>query len=385
MANYNKRILVSVTGMSPAVVTETLYALVVEKGVIPTEIRVITTSQGKNKLLDQLLGIKPSGKKETGALAEFIEDYGQQYGFDHIHFDESCIQVIEDKQGNPLADIKTVEENALAGDQIVQLIGELCQDEESQLFVSIAGGRKTMGFFMGYALSLYGRSQDSLSHVLVSAQFESLPDFRYPKPSPYLINSSQGELLDASQAQVTLAEIPLVRLGLGIPTDLQKQEISYSESVTIAQQLLAEPKIAFLKNMDSRLVQFGESQSIKLAPKEYCFILGLCLAKVQNQVFSTDRDHCDYLVDILEKIYSHIKNEDEKFLERINKDLPGIINDSRAELRKKLQNIFYFSKDAKIAYIPEAEKGKGLYQLAIPKENIDFNEIKQELKDLDLI
>ena len=43
MNTYNKRILLSVTGMSPAVVTETLYALVTEKGFIPTEIRVITT------------------------------------------------------------------------------------------------------------------------------------------------------------------------------------------------------------------------------------------------------------------------------------------------------------------------------------------------------
>lgn len=385
MTTYNKRILVSVTGMSPAVVTETLYALVVEKGIVPTEIRVITTTQGKNKLLEQLLGIKPSGKKETGALAEFIEDYGQQYGFDHIHFDESCIQVIEDNEGNPLADIKSVEENDLAGDQIVQLIGELCQDEESQLFVSIAGGRKTMGFFMGYALSLYGRSQDSLSHVLVSSPFEGLADFHYPKPYPYLINNSKGEQFDASQAQITLADIKFVRLGLGIPTDLQKKEISYSTSITIAQKLLAEPKIAFLKNMDSRLVQFGETKPIKLAPKDYCFILGLCLAKVKKQVFSTDREHNNYLVEILEKIYSHIKNEDENFLKRINKDLPGIINDSRAELRKKLQGIFYFSKDAKIAYIPEAEKGKGLYQLAIPEENINFNEIKRELKELELI
>ena len=44
MKNYNRKILLSVTGMSPAVVTETLYALVTEKGFIPTEIQVITTS-----------------------------------------------------------------------------------------------------------------------------------------------------------------------------------------------------------------------------------------------------------------------------------------------------------------------------------------------------
>ena len=48
--NQKRKILLSVTGMSPAVVTETLYALVTEKNFIPTEIQVITTEQGKNLL-----------------------------------------------------------------------------------------------------------------------------------------------------------------------------------------------------------------------------------------------------------------------------------------------------------------------------------------------
>ena len=30
-----------------------------------------------------------------------------------------------------------------------------------------------MGFYLGYALSLYGRTQDRLSHVLVSSPYES--------------------------------------------------------------------------------------------------------------------------------------------------------------------------------------------------------------------
>ena len=49
MKTYNKRILLSVTGKSPAVVTETLYALVTEKNFIPTEIQVITTIEGRNE------------------------------------------------------------------------------------------------------------------------------------------------------------------------------------------------------------------------------------------------------------------------------------------------------------------------------------------------
>ena len=196
--NQKRKILLSVTGMSPAVVTETLYALVTEKNFVPTEIQVITTEQGKNKLLETLLGIEGGRKERKGALQEFIEDYGEQYCFSSIHFDESCIHIITDKCGQNLPDIRTPEENEQAANSIVQLVGNLCQDEDMQLHVSIAGGRKTMGFFMGYALSLYGREQDSLSHVLVDAQYENLPSFYYPKPYAHPINDR-----DARRSQTT--------------------------------------------------------------------------------------------------------------------------------------------------------------------------------------
>ena len=39
-----------------------------------------------------------------------------------------------------------------------------------------------MGFYVGYALSLFGRAQDRLSHVLVPPPYESRKDFFYPRP-----------------------------------------------------------------------------------------------------------------------------------------------------------------------------------------------------------
>ena len=155
-------------GMSPAVVTETLYGLVTEKQFIPTTIQVIITEKGKEKVLLELLGIDSSGKKvKEGAFHQFIQDYGDQYDLSSIHFDESCIHLIKDVCGQNLPDIRTPKENEQAANSIVQLVGKLCQDDETQLHVSIAGGRKTMGFFMGYALSLYGHEQDNLSHVFI--------------------------------------------------------------------------------------------------------------------------------------------------------------------------------------------------------------------------
>lgn len=386
MKTYNKRILLSVTGMSPAVVTETLYALVTEKNFVPTEIQVITTEQGKNKLLETLLGIEGGRKERKGALQEFIEDYGEQYGFSSIHFDESCIHIITDKCGQNLPDIRTPEENEQAANSIVQLVGNLCQDEDMQLHVSIAGGRKTMGFFMGYALSLYGREQDSLSHVLVDTQYENLPSFYYPKPYSHLINERDGKQIDAKDGKVMLAEIPWVRLGLGVPEDLKQQAISYSDSVKNAQALLETPSLTFLSPLEDCLVVFG-SKTIKLAPRGYALFLSIVIAKKQGwNVGTGNREEARTIATYL-NIYSQIKNdiEMENRLNGANNDLKNVLSESRTDINKKVMANFSLGKGAKSDYIPFSNRKTGNYELNIHLDNIDISKIEADLKRLKLI
>ena len=387
MDTYNKRILLSVTGMSPAVVTETLYALVTEKNFIPTEIQVITTIQGRNKLLSALLGIEAERKERKGALQEFIEDYGSQYGFDHIHFNEDCIHIIEDTNGEQLPDIRTPKENEHAANSIVQLVGKLCQDDETQLHVSIAGGRKTMGFFMGYALSLYGREQDNLSHVLVDEEFETLSNFYYRKPKEYrIVNDRNGKELDASQANIMLAEIPWVRLGLGVPEDLKQQAISYSDSVKNAQALLEAPSLTFLSPIEDCLVTFG-SKTIKLAPRGYALFLSLVIAKKQGWNVGTGNREEARTIETYLKIYRQMKNdvEMENRLKGANNDLKNVLSESRTDINKKVMANFSLGKGAKSDYIPFSNRKTGNYELNIHLDNIDVSKIESDLKRLKLI
>ena len=384
--SQKRKILLSVTGMSPAVVTETLYALVTEKGFIPTEIQVITTEQGKNKLLEALLGIEGGRKERKGALQEFIEDYGEKYGFSSIHFDESCIHIITNERGQNLPDIRTPEENEHAANSTVQLVGNLCQDEEMQLHVSIAGGRKTMGFFMGYALSLYGREQDSLSHVLVDSQYESLASFYYPKPYPHLINKNDGTQIDAKDGKVMLAEIPWVRLGLGVPEDLKQQTISYSDSVKNAQALLDMPSLTFLSPMEERGVMFG-TKLLKLAPRGYALLLSLVLAKKQGwNVGTGNREEARTIATYL-NIYSQMKNdvEMENRLKGANNDLKNVLSESRTDINKKVMANFSLGKGARSDYIPSSNRKTGNYELNINLDNIDISEIESELIHFNLL
>ncbi len=68
---YKRRILLAVSGMSPQIVTETLYSLVTHQthAFIPTEIHLITTLAGAKEAKLQLLHAK------TGKFHALCQDY----------------------------------------------------------------------------------------------------------------------------------------------------------------------------------------------------------------------------------------------------------------------------------------------------------------------
>lgn len=159
--SYPRRILLAVTGLSPQVVTETLYVLAVQAkpAFVPTEIHLITTRQGAEHARLNLLS------RQIGWFHRLRADYA----LPEIAFHAKCIHVIPDAAGGELDDIRTPADNARAADFVTERVRALTSDPDCTLHVSIAGGRKTMGYYLGYALSLFGRGQDRLSHVLVSA------------------------------------------------------------------------------------------------------------------------------------------------------------------------------------------------------------------------
>ena len=134
---FPRRILLAVTGMSPQVVTETLFALVTERGFVPTEIQLITTELGRNRAERDLLDAR------DGQFHAFCAEFGLT---GQTRFDASCITVIADGQGQVAGDIRSHADNELAAGVIARVVRHFCQDDSCALHVSIAGGRKTMGF-----------------------------------------------------------------------------------------------------------------------------------------------------------------------------------------------------------------------------------------------
>ena len=233
-----RRVLLAVTGLTPQIVTETVYALAVMQTPpwIPTEIRLITTTEGAERARLSLLDPK------DGQFYALCSNYGLA---GKISFTEKSITVIRDADGAPLNDIRTPSDNTLAADAILATVRELCADDNCALHVSIAGGRKTMGFFLGYALSLFGRAQDRLSHVLVNEPFESLRSFYFPPAEPCVLHTSTGRPVHTADARIMLADIPFVRLRDGLPAEALAHPTPFASLVSAAQLSLEPPTLQF--------------------------------------------------------------------------------------------------------------------------------------------
>lgn len=260
---YPRRILLAVTGLSPQVVTETLYALTQKQtpAFVPTEIHVITTRQGAEHARLNLLSDEPG----------WFHRLRQEYRLPAMRFDDSTLHIVTDAAGQPLDDIRTPADNERVADCIAETVRDLTLDPDAAVHVSLAGGRKTMGYYLGYALSLYGHPQDRLSHVLVSAPFESHPEFYYPSREQRVIQTRDAKPrpLDCRDALVELAEIPFVRMRHGLDERLREGTTSFSASVAAAQRALGPAELVL--DLAGQRIRAGD-QVIVLPPAELALL-----------------------------------------------------------------------------------------------------------------
>src|SRR4030065_1939644 len=138
-ADFPRRVLLAVTGLTPQVVTETLYALAVDAAQpwVPTEIHLVSTAEGAKRARLSLLD------PATGQFHALCRDYG----LGNIAFPPENVHIIANAAGQPLTDIRTPEDNTQAADCLLGHVRKLCAADTTALHVSIAGGRKKHGVF----------------------------------------------------------------------------------------------------------------------------------------------------------------------------------------------------------------------------------------------
>lgn len=269
-----KHTLLATTGASPQVVTETLYAIHQANQLWPDDIYLITTSFGKGKAIKGLI--------EDGHLQRLCEELNRPMpAFDAMH-----VLVTPGADGTEVEDARSLADHEALANFIMTQVRDRTSKPDASLHASLAGGRKTMTFYIGYAMSLFGRVQDTLSHVLVSDGYEGPNDFYFPtqqsRPVLYVGGPKDGQAvcdaqrtpLDAKNASITLAMIPFVRLRDGLPEALHNGTVSFIDTVIAIQKSFEPARLEIFRELVDKkpIVKCGD-QRIKLPPLQLAWIV----------------------------------------------------------------------------------------------------------------
>lgn len=229
--------LLAITGLSPQVVTETLYAIHQQGLPWPKELIILTTRKGAEQA--ELGLCHPRGNQQHSMLDQCCLDLKRSlFDKNKIH-----IKIVPDHRGQPVDDARSREDQEALADFIVKEVAQLCADPKRIVHASLAGGRKTMTFYLGYAMSLFARQNDQLSHVLITpADYEGLRGFYYPTPyTNPIAGKGENQHLDTHEdkVQVILADIPFIRqrenIGVKVLNNFgnQQAQLSYRQLVQL--------------------------------------------------------------------------------------------------------------------------------------------------------
>lgn len=214
-------VLLAVTGMSPAVLTETIWALAHEpEPVIPSRIIAVTTSSGRDAIRRHLFEplARFAGRTAWDALRAAIAAEGialpGQLRFGTTADDVRVITSMDSETGRTaeLADIRSPQDNEAAADYLLEQVRTVVENPDTQLIASIAGGRKTMGALLYACMTLAGRETDRLTHVLVSEPYETIPEFYFAAQPGGGLPDRAGRLHSPAAARVELADVTFVPL-----------------------------------------------------------------------------------------------------------------------------------------------------------------------------
>ena len=150
-----KQILLALCGLTPQIITETLYCLFRKENIDIKEIWLVTTTSGKEAAERHLLNPK------NGKYYQFCKEYD----IDYRDIDFSCDHILSaDKE----YDISTREANEAFANLLTEKVWDLTKDPDNILHCSIAGGRKTMSAYLAMIMQFFARENDKLYHVLLN-------------------------------------------------------------------------------------------------------------------------------------------------------------------------------------------------------------------------
>lgn len=298
-----RHVLVASMGLSPPILTETLWAMLNpgptpaegfapeprprRERIVPSVVHVVTTAQ-----YDPERGYERFD--QTRALIR--DKVAELFAAHELEPPELVIEPVANPRGGErryIEDVSTEEENVLFGNRITAVIKGYCDDPATTTHVSLAGGRKSMSSFAHTALMFFGRPQDSLSHTLVHPQIleSARRTFWWPgQTEPIALCYIGGDPNDpASYVEqststddcfVKLVPLPFARLHVRLPDeDAEPQLIDYARVVEYAELERNGDRVVI--DLAKRRVSVGQWQRV-LSPTPFALLALLALARHQR-------------------------------------------------------------------------------------------------------
>lgn len=363
-----RTILIALCGKSPAVITETVYALSKEStALLPDEVIAITTNTGANCIKSELLDsgvweqlrcdLKISDKLQFGRAAKYLR------------------RLPAGNDNGDAEDILTTADNYQAADYILAVLREFTEDPDTNVVFSISGGRKTMSALGALCMTLLGRNGDRLCHILVNPPFDDprlSPKFYYPvrKIKQYVL--PDGSCHSADNARLILCDLPFIRARNLFNDKFMRLPGTFTATVAQANQSLTHvyPDLVFVPT--SRQCRIGEI-NLKLSPFEFLLYLTLADHRIRNQSpFTRTVD----LMDTAETISAEARFSEQrdvdyeaKFIELHEQAIDNVSDKYCVKVLSSLkQKICHATGSIADLYLPSTRKG--IYGIELPPGKI---------------
>lgn len=316
-----KNLLICVSGLTPQIVTETLFCLAYKEKKQIDEVYVLTTKRGR----DVILGRDKHPATPKTPLKDEIENLCKKYKLKNPLFEENDYHIIVAKEESiELPDIRSDKDNILFPNKICEFLRIKSSDPNNVLFCSITGGRKSMSVHLANALSIFARENDRLVHVLTKEEHE-FKGF-YPQ--------SKNEIKD-----LELSDIPFVRLRPILSAEIKRPDLLKSNfddivKYTQAQLKALAPSSKMILDIERRELRFG-NDSVVLEPVEFLFYYYFVDSKIRgvNKI----------------SVYQYISDETKKqFIDYYSAFFPNMDIESKEWYKKGFSKADFRTKRSKV-------------------------------------
>lgn len=272
-------VLVASLGVSPAVITETAWALLNPDALADPANRGHPRMAPAEVILLGTAPREPGQDLRAAALEARLAALARQYGAPAPERVE--LRTPDGPDGRPLADLRSAADNAAFADLATRTLAEVTARPETRLHLSLAGGRKTMSSYLQAAMMLLGREGDEMSHVLVEPEaLTRCPDFWWPDQPEAEVAERGGARHSARAADVRLdlVRIPFLPLGIVGGDWSPPAGLSYVDLLRWQAEAREAPELVLDRGREE--LAFGP-HAVQLSRRDFALFATFAIARVQ--------------------------------------------------------------------------------------------------------